>query len=176
MRHLKSVFLLGLSSLIITAPVQAEHNHAEHHHTEHHKAIDYSAQFESAKLSSDVKIEQCWVRLLPSNLPSAGYFLLHNQKESSIELLAAATPSYQDVMLHETVDVDGMAKMQMTEKIKIPAKETLVFKPGGLHAMFEQPTAALEVGKKMRLELLFSNGEKVATECKVNPAKARSFE
>lgn len=174
MHHLTFAFFLGLSSLLATAPLYAAHE-AHHDHSERHETMSYAEQFTAAKTSSNIQIEQCWIRLLPTNLPSAGYFTLQNNENKKIELIAAATPSYQQVMLHQTIETDGMTKMQRAEKIEIPAKGTLVFEPGGLHAMFEKPTSTLKVGESMQLELLFSDGQKVSTDCKVNPAKALSF-
>lgn len=175
MRQLRLVSLFGLFSLAIAGPLYAAHD-AHHDHSAHHETIDYADQFESASVNPHIQIQQCWVRLLPSHLPSAGYFVIYNNNDHLIELVAAATPSYQQVMLHKTIEVDGMTKMQMAEKIQIPAKDTLVFEPSGLHAMFEKPTSALKVGENMQIELLFSNGEKAITDCKVNSAKARSFD
>lgn len=123
-----------------------------------------------------ITAEQCWVRLLPSHLPSAGYLVLHNQSDEAIEVLAATSPSYDDVMLHETIEEDGMAKMQMVEHLLVPAAGKLDFTPGGLHLMFEQPTGALSVGDTMPLTLLFSGEQKLEVSCKVNEAKARSFD
>ncbi len=172
MRKLTVMALIGFSSVAVTVLAQG-HNHQHQHQ---HQSVDYTAQFAAATPSSTITIEQCWLRLLPSHLPSAGYFVIHNQGNEPVELLAAATPSYNDVMLHETFQENGMAKMQMVGKLSIPAQVSLSFTPGGLHAMFAQPTASLQVGDTMQMELLFAQGQKVQTDCKVNPAKARTFE
>lgn len=157
MHRFTFAFFIGLSSLAVAVPT-------------------YASQFKSVKSSSQIQIEQCWIRLLPAHLPSAGYFALQNNGEKVIELKAATTPSYQQVMLHQTNEVDGMTKMQMAKKIEIPAKGTLTFEPGGFHIMFEKPTSTLKVGETMQLKLLFSDGQTVTTNCKVNPAKALSFD
>ena len=168
MRKLTVMAFIGLSSVAFSVSAQ-DHNHQ-------HQSVDYMAQFAAATPSSIITVEQCWLRLLPSHLPSAGYFVIHNQGDEAVELLAAATPSYNDVMLHETFQENGMAKMQMVGKLPIPAQASLNFIPGGLHAMFEQPTGSLQVGDTMKMELLFDQGQKVEVDCKVNPAKARRFE
>lgn len=173
----KAVALTGFSALALT--VQANnHDHSHDHHVSHHshEMVDYSAQFAAAMPTTDVTIEQCWLRLLPKHLPSAGYFIIHNNSDDEVELLAAASPSYKHIMLHETIHEDGMAKMQSAGKLIIPAQASLGFVPGGLHAMFEQPTAELTVGETMQIELLFDHHRKLSVECKVNPAKARAYE
>lgn len=168
----KAIALTSFSVLALTAQAHDHGHHASHHG---HEVIDYSAQFAAAKPTTDVSVERCWLRLLPKHLPSAGYFLVHNNSDDQVELLAAASPSYKDIMLHETIQEDGMAKMQSAGKLTIPAQASLGFVPGGLHAMFEQPTAELKVGETMQMELLFDDDRKVNVECKVNPAKARAY-
>lgn len=170
------IFTLSAAlSLSVFSLAAAAHDHHHGHHG-HHDVTDYSAQFAEAKTTTQVRAEQCWVRLLPEHVPSAGYFVLHNDGDQAMNLLAAISPSYDDVMLHETIEQDGMAKMVMAEKMEIPAKGTLEFKPGGLHAMFEKPVAKLQVGDRMQVELLFDHAQKISMDCKVNPANARQFE
>lgn len=138
-------------------------------------AVGLSAVTLSATATT-LQAEQCWVRLMPSHLPSAGYLVVHNTATEPVQLLSASSPSYDEVMLHETVEVDGMAKMQMVDKITVPAQGSLNFVPGGLHLMYEQPTATLEVGDTLQLQLVFTNNQQLQVECKVNAAKARTFE
>ena len=59
---------LSLSAFSLTA---AAHDHHHGHHG-HHDVTDYSAQFAEAKTTTQVRAEQCWVRLLPEHVPSAG--------------------------------------------------------------------------------------------------------
>lgn len=169
MRKLTQAAISALSFFLITFSASA-HDHA------HHDSSDYSAQFAAAVPAEKITVEQCWVRLLPSHLPSAGYFVIHNNDDEAVEVLAVATLSYDDVMLHETVEEDGMTKMKMADSLSVPAGGSLDFTPGGLHAMFEQPTGALEVGDTMQMELLFSGEKKLSVDCKVNAAKARVFD
>lgn len=164
-----AISALGLGFSLIAFGASA-HEHA------HHDRVDYTAQLIAATPAKNLTVEQCWIRLLPSHLPSAGYFVIHNHSDQAVEVLAAATPSYDEVMLHETVEEDGMTKMQMADSLSVAAKSSLSFKPGGLHAMFEQPTGELKVGDTMPMELLFSGEQKLSVNCKVNAAKARAFD
>ena len=172
MRYIIFSVLVGFSGVGF-----AHEGHGHHHdsHAEHHQVVDHSQDFAEATEAKQVRIEQCWVRLLPADIPSAGYFVIHNESDVDLELIAGATPSYQQVMLHETIEHEGMAKMVMADKIVIPAQSLLEFKPGGLHAMYEQPTGVLQVGDVMDMTLLFSNQKKATATCKVNSAKARSY-
>lgn len=161
-----ALYALGFSLMAFSA---SAHDHGQDN-------VDYSAQFSAATSAENMTVEQCWVRLLPNHLPSAGYFVIHNHGKEAVEVLAAATPSYDNVMLHETIEEDGMMKMKMVESLSVPAQGRLDFKPGGLHAMFEQPTAVLQVGDVMPLELLFEGNKKLSVTCTVKAAKARTFD
>ncbi len=187
MRHLAFAVLCACSSALWAHDSSEHHQrHQHHHHQSHqhhqhngqdgHTSVDYSSSFATAEILGNVKIEQCWVRLLPPNLPSAGYFVIDNQTSEPLTLIAAATPSYQHVMLHETIEEKGMSKMQDVAEIAIPAQGTVSFESGGLHAMYEQPTGTLEVGQTMDLELLFADQKKAVATCRVNAAKARSYD
>lgn len=192
MRNFTFAILCGFSSLALAQggphhPPSGHHHHHRqyqhghhqpHQHHQHNHAYgsnDYAADFAAAEWAAQVLVEQCWVRLLPSTVPSAGYFVIRNESAKDVELIAAATPSYEQVMLHETIEINGMAAMQNVEKIIIPAQSALEFKPGGWHAMYEQPTEDLAVGSTIDLEFLFSTKQKISTTCKVNPANARGY-
>lgn len=167
MYRLTAAVILGCVSLNTFAATHTTHDS---------HGVNDVAQFANAQIAKEIHVDQCWVRLLPNTVPSAGYFILHNESTKAIELVAALTPNYEHTMLHESLEVDGMTQMRMTGPLKIEAEQALHFRPGGLHAMFEAPTAALNVGDIMPLELLLSTGEKVVTDCKVNPANARGFD
>lgn len=149
-----------------------------HAHTEEHS---FEQEFAHAKLSNEVVIEQCWLRSLPANVPDAGYFELHNNKDNSIELVAARSTAYEEIMLHESYEEDGLLKMRMADAIIIPAKESLSFIPGGYHMMLEEPQQAVQLGESIEVEfLLLDDGSNehsvVSAQCKINSAKARHYD
>src|SRR5690625_10767 len=165
--------LLFFSLLASTHVVGADSGHAEHHHHEH---IDYSREFATPQPAQDISSERCWVRLMPANVPSAGYFSLSNNQKKPIELLAARTDNFNLTMLHLTYEDEGMAKMKETTGIIIEPAQRLDFEPGGYHVMFEEPTKMPKVGEEIDLELLFADDQKITMSCRVNAAKARSYD
>lgn len=165
-------YLVGVLSAY--GAVASDHEHAMHHHG--HEMVDYSAEFAAAQAAQNINIEQCWVRLMPAQVPSAGYFKINNKQEQSIELLAAQTDSFEHTMLHQTYEEEGMTKMKETEGLQIAPQQALSFEPGGYHVMFEQPTHSLAVGDDINLTLLFNHQQKVTTSCRVNSAKASTYD
>lgn len=156
-----------LAALSLSTVALAHSSHSQHATTQ----IDSDA----FQPSSTVRVEQCWVRLLPSNLPSAGYFTIYNDADQSQQLLAASTTSFHHTMLHKSFEENGMAKMAMVDSIDLPAKSVTAFKPGGLHIMYEQPTGTVQVGDEMQVTFFLSHSQKVTASCKVNAAKAREY-
>jgi|SRR5690625_4606633 len=164
-KAIKALFfcLVGLSSFTV---------YAEH---DAHEMKDYSVEFKEAKPAKDIDVEKCWVRLMPNTLPSAGYFIVSNNSDADINLLAARTDQFQITMLHESFEEDGLSKMEMAKHIQIKAGDSLEFKPGGLHAMFEEPIHTLNVGDELNLELLFTNNKKKELNCRVHSASASAY-
>src|SRR4051794_7107383 len=51
----------------------------------------------------DVAADSAWVRWLPNALPAAGYMTLENQRAQQVELVAASSPDYARVTVHQTL-------------------------------------------------------------------------
>lgn len=168
MRLLALATVFGLASF--SAPLLA-HSHQHGHSV----AVD-TALFDKATETQVLTVEQCWLRLLPSHLPAAGYLTLRNTTAQPVQVLAARSPSYEQIMLHETIEVDGMSTMQMVDHLEVAAHQQLDFKPGGLHLMLSEPTASLQVGNTITLEVLLADQQKITTQCKLNDAKARQYD
>ena len=80
--------------------------------------------------------------LLPSR-PAAGYFTLENHGGSAVVLSGASAPDCQSLMLHQSTEDGGMARMAMVDAVPVPPHGTLRFAPGGYHLMCMQPSGAL---------------------------------
>lgn len=172
MRRITMVAVFGIAAL--SSSLSFAHSvHSDH---DAHGAAADPALFAGAKTVQGLTLTNCWVRLLPAHLPSAGYLVLHNQTDQAFTVLAARSPHYANVMIHETIELNGMSRMQMVEHTQVASKASLVFEPGGLHLMFSQPTGQLQVGQQMELELLLEGAQKITANCKVNEAKAQQFD
>jgi len=150
--------------------------HASHGGHAHHGVVSSAKdaeRFAALPTASNVSVENCWVRLLPAPTPSGGYFVVKNEGDEAIVLLAAATKAFDEVMLHQTTHSDGMSRMAMVDAIEIPAGETLEFAPGGYHAMFEQALEDIQVGDSIVMHFKFANNQKATAQCEIKPAGAR---
>ncbi len=121
---------------------------------------------------ASVMVSDCWIRALPGDLPSAGYFNVMNMSDKPIGLVGVETDAFGMAMLHQTQSNGSTTTMVMVDKAPVPANGTLHFAPGGYHLMLEKPKHPLEVGSSIALTFSFDDGKKVTSECAVKSASA----
>jgi copper(I)-binding protein len=101
-----------------------------------------------------------WIRLLPGDLPLAGYFTLHNGGAQAIKLVGASGPGFARIQLHRSMTMHGMDKMVPVPEITVPAGKTFAFAPGGYHLMLWR-NGTLNVGENVPITLKFADGRKI---------------
>jgi copper(I)-binding protein len=111
-----------------------------------------------------------WIRALPSNVPSGGYFHLKNDSGRQVVLTGASSSACGMLMLHRSETASGMASMSDVAGIPIAAGAGLSFSPGGYHLMCMQPTNAIKPGNKVPVTLVFEDGSKVTSDFVVRNA------
>lgn len=117
---------------------------------------------QSAMAGSDVMVSDAWVREGPPNASALGGFMvIHNHSKQAKSLVKASSDSFGKAELHRTMQADGMMKMMKQEKIEIPAKGSLTFKPGDYHIMLMKPKKSLKAGDHVTITLGFSDGSSI---------------
>lgn len=91
----------------------------------------------------------------------AAYLDIHNTGPETVQLIAVTSPVFEYVEMHLSRMEDGIARMRRQKTISIPAASSLSLEPGAFHLMLFNSNGPLSAGKKVPLELLFSNGEVV---------------
>lgn len=122
-----------------------------------------------AALAAPVAIHDAWVRLVPGEGPSAGYLTLENRGDEPVELVAAESPRYGQIMLHESVESGGTSRMAHVEGIAIAPGESRRLAPGGHHLMLMEPQDPPEVGDSITLTLRFADGATMEAPFTVEP-------
>ncbi|WP_158618437.1 copper chaperone PCu(A)C [Candidimonas sp. SYP-B2681] len=142
--------------------------HAGHDHgTPSHAKQAVADNAANAKVSSTLVVSGCWIRSLPLPAPSGGYFVIENSGSKEAKLQSASSTAYGMVMLHQTTHQGGMSRMSATHDIAIPAGGKLEFKPGGYHAMLENPANVPAIGSKVKMDFVFDSGEKASADCEI---------
>jgi periplasmic copper chaperone A len=124
----------------------------------------------SVTQAATLEARDCWVRAMPPNLPSSGYFTVANNGDKPATLTAADTSAFGMTMMHKSDMKGGTATMAPVDSVDIPAHGTLQFAPKGYHLMLEQPSKPLQVGSSIPLKLTFSDNTSIDVSCAVKSA------
>jgi copper(I)-binding protein len=116
---------------------------------------------------STTSVSDCWVRAMPGDLPSGGYFKLTNAGNEPVDLVGVKSDAFGSAMMHETQSQGSTSTMAMVDKVSVPAHGFVAFAPGGYHVMLEQPKAPLKVGSRIVLTFALSDGHAISSECSV---------
>lgn len=107
-----------------------------------------------------------WIRLMPGSM-TGGYFELRNAGDRDYRIVAAQSPISEVVELHEHAHVDGVMRMRQVAGLEVPAGETLVLEPGGLHLMFIGLHEPLTAGAWIPVVLECADGETMTIHARV---------
>lgn len=117
-----------------------------------------------------VEVANPRIRLLPGDLPLAGYFDMHNSGKQAVSLTGASSADFGMVMMHMSMHKNGEASMMMVDKIDIAPGKTVSFAPGGYHLMLMHRKKDLKAGDKVLIDLDFSDGHKMNVQFRVGGA------
>ena len=106
--------------------------------------------------AGDLVVEQP-IAAASAKLAKAGaaYMSITNNGDTP-DRLVAVKADFPKVMLHATVEKDGIARMvHLHDGVELNPGETISFAPGGLHVMFMGLTDPLEAGGMIPATLVF---------------------
>ena len=101
--------------------------------------------------------------------PSAGYLDLHGGRVDTA-LVGVTADDVVRLEMHETVEADGMARMQTVKSIAIPAGETVKMEPGGKHLMIWGISESARKRGTMPLTLIYANDDRILVIADIKPA------
>lgn len=157
--------LAMVAAVGMSMPAHAHSAHGGHGSPTHEQLPDPS----SVAAPHGVTVKACWIRALPSRLPSAGYFQIANSSGNDVVLVGAQAEGFGKVMLHAHEDRGGMAAMAHVDQVVVPARGRFDFAPRGHHLMLEQPDGELQIGSTRELTLWFEGQRAVTTKCEIRP-------
>lgn len=108
---------------------------------------------------------------LPSAQSAAGYMAISNDGDEPERLMGVVTPFAEASMMHTTIlGDDGVARMRPMPDLIIPAGETILMEPGGIHVMMMGLTGTADAGDMIPATLYFENAGQIQIEFMVDPA------
>lgn len=112
-------------------------------------------------------IEDVWAHPGEPGDHSAVYMTITNKGDADDTLVAAAADVAM-TELHESMEhEDHTVSMEHLHEVPIPAGETVVFEPGGLHIMLMDLNEELAAGDTFQLTLTFAEAGEVVVEVTV---------
>lgn len=127
--------------------------------------------FASAVEAADLQVKDARLRLLPGDLPAAGYFSLTNVGGSAVTLVDAESAAFEQVMMHQSSLKNGVASMDHVSQLDVTPGAVVAFAPGGYHLMLMKRQQPLNIGDEVTVTLVFSDGYRLPVTFKaVSPA------
>ena len=114
-----------------------------------------------------VSVSDARIRWLPGDLPMAGYFVITSQASGPLRLVGAASPAFGGVMVHRSVEKDGMARMVHVDGVDLAPGQPVAFAPGGYHLMLMNRTRDLHTGEDVPVTLQFGDGQTLVVSFRV---------
>jgi copper(I)-binding protein len=115
--------------------------------------------FFSTHSYAEIVVEDAWVRGLPPGVANASaYMTLRNTGSEVVVLIGAQSPIAGSVLLHGTMNHDGMLHMTHLESAMIPAGGELKLESGGTHLMLMELKQTPAPGTDVELTLEFADG------------------
>jgi copper(I)-binding protein len=123
-------------------------------------AAGWLAACSRSEQEPELAFEQAWVRAMPAGMKmTAAFGQLINSGEQVIEITGFSSPSFDDVSLHRTEQVEGMSKMRPVSRLSIAARDRVELAPGGFHLMLMMPTTVIEPGTRIVVNLKSTGGQ-----------------
>ncbi len=121
-------------------------------------------------------VEAAWVRLpAAAGGSGAAYFRLEGNIEGT-RLTSVTSPLIRRIELHETVEKNGVTKMEKRKDVEFPYRGALEFKPGGRHAMLFGIHKSVKAGGTVPLTFSFNTAPPVTVNAEVRDASGEKHE
>ena len=131
--------------------------------------------FLSACGQGDVlRVDDVVVNLSPvDGNPSSGYMTIHGGPDD-VSLVSVIADDVMRMEMHETVEKDGMARMQTLSDVPVPAGGKIMFEPGGKHLMIWGVGQGSIQRGLLRMIFIFSNDDRIQVDAVIREAGGAS--
>jgi hypothetical protein len=112
-------------------------------------------------------VRAAWARATPPGTTVAAAYLTIVGGAQADRLVSAATARAGMTQIHEVTEAAGMARMRPVEGVDVPAHQTVLLGPQGLHLMLMQLSQPLVAGERFPLTLTFARAGEVEVDVAV---------
>jgi copper(I)-binding protein len=115
---------------------------------------------QTALAAGRLEIDRAWIRTAPPGaMMLAGYATLRNTGDAPLTVVGASSETFGDASLHESVEVDGVARMKALGPLEIAPGASVVFAPGGKHLMLMRPKGEIKPGGSIKIHIEAKPGD-----------------
>lgn len=115
---------------------------------------------QAATAAGRLDVSGAWIRTAPPGaMMLAGYATLRNSGDAPLTITGASSDAFGDVSLHESVEIDGVARMKALGEIGIAPGASVVLAPGGKHLMLMRPKGEVKAGESIKIRIETKSGE-----------------
>ncbi len=108
---------------------------------------------------AELDISDAWIKNLPSVIPvRAGYMTIHNAQAHTLSIVAIHCDAFTSVEIHQTIEQDGMMRMEPVPSLTIEPDSTVQLAPGGLHLMMMNPVEPTKPGDVLKIVIELDDG------------------
>ena len=108
--------------------------------------------------AENLQITDAWIKNLPTVVPvRAGYMKISNKQSRTITILSLESNAFESIEIHQSIDQDGVTRMQSIASLSIRPGGSLELAPGGFHLMMMNPMEQLIPGKKVAVTLHYQD-------------------
>lgn len=124
--------------------------------------------FSSYAWCTELSVRDAYVPLMPpASKTYAAYMSIVNASERNRTITKVSADGFGMTHLHNSVEKDGVASMELLHMLEIPAGETVILSPGARHIMLMMRSKKVSKGDMIKITLSFSDGEVVTVEAVV---------
>lgn len=108
---------------------------------------------------------------IPGTNVSSAYMTLTNNNDSALTLVGATSDVSDRIEIHEHVMTDSMMRMVKRDQLVIDANSQVQLQPYGYHLMIFNLATPLVASEKVKITLLFSQGDSQQIELPIQSIK-----
>ena len=109
-----------------------------------------------------VTVRNAWIPEAPPVADvMAAYFEIDNNGSEPVTITHVSSPAFADVMMHKTVEKNGMSYMIHLPSLTVAPHSKAIFHRGGMHLMLMQPKHSLKKGDKVSITMGTADKQKI---------------
>lgn len=126
---------------------------------------------QQAIAENQLEIDDAWIAEAPPvSKVMAAYLEIENETPNDRLATSMHCQEFDRAEFHQTIETDGIARMEHQQNMKIPADSELVLKPGGYHIMLFNPARRLQAGDQTKCSMSFDDGSTIDFDLEIKKA------